>query len=359
MASATHIHARCPNPKCRREYRVKAEFIGKTATCKGCCTKFVLAVENNAAISAGIGRSPAIPAISSAASLPRSFPPEILKGFTRVGLAKPVEMSHSLSRTYTDVLRDSEEIASSISFEPMHEHQCAQVRESLSACFGTVEYKHIHTSIRRRLLAFSCALLAFVVGQILFLPMMMGFFGNTRSEPGAGQVLAEIMSVILAIGVHYYVTQYRRAKRLTPDRPSFGRRLLNVPRAFSKFVDRFVNPHGLGARPDGVPEAFPSKNDRVLLIREPQRTLFVIPRQKSRNAPGGLFGSQAKENYFDCRNHVSHLGNRSPLLRYPVQACQASYARPAVIRTQIVECTPRIFQIRGSLRQPAWTGRTT
>jgi hypothetical protein len=35
--------ARCPNPACGREYRVKPESLGKTATCKGCGQTFVLA----------------------------------------------------------------------------------------------------------------------------------------------------------------------------------------------------------------------------------------------------------------------------------------------------------------------------
>lgn len=42
MPTGTFIKTRCPNPECRREFRVKAEFAGKTATCKGCGQKFVL-----------------------------------------------------------------------------------------------------------------------------------------------------------------------------------------------------------------------------------------------------------------------------------------------------------------------------
>lgn len=113
-----------------------------------------------------------------------------------------------------------------------------------------------------------------------------------------------MLSLVLATGVYHSVAQYRRAKRLTPDRPSFGRRLLNVPRAFFKCWDRFLNPHGVGPRPDGVPEPFSSKKDEVLVIREPRRTLLTVPKRNSRNVPGGLFGTQAKENYFEAREAI-------------------------------------------------------
>lgn len=147
MASATHIHARCPNPNCRREYRVKAEFIGKTATCKGCGTKFVLVVENDTARSGGKGRSSADSPISSASAPALAVPTCVLKGFSQVGLRNAVEMPLFLRPTYADVLRVSEEIANAVSSEPMDEAQRKQYRDSVCASFGTVEYKHVRTSI--------------------------------------------------------------------------------------------------------------------------------------------------------------------------------------------------------------------
>lgn len=42
MSADPYIKTRCPTPKCRREYRVKAEFVGKTVTCKGCAKQFVV-----------------------------------------------------------------------------------------------------------------------------------------------------------------------------------------------------------------------------------------------------------------------------------------------------------------------------
>lgn len=40
----TYVQTRCPNPACtHRDYKVKAAFIGRTAACKGCGTRFILA----------------------------------------------------------------------------------------------------------------------------------------------------------------------------------------------------------------------------------------------------------------------------------------------------------------------------
>lgn len=49
MPTGTFIHTRCANPECRREYRVKAEFEGKSATCKACGHRFPLIPEFTAA----------------------------------------------------------------------------------------------------------------------------------------------------------------------------------------------------------------------------------------------------------------------------------------------------------------------
>lgn len=54
--------ARCPNPACGREYRVKPESLGKTATCKGCGQTFVLAATSPQVVHQAPARSiPAAP----------------------------------------------------------------------------------------------------------------------------------------------------------------------------------------------------------------------------------------------------------------------------------------------------------
>jgi cell division protein FtsB len=60
MPTETYIQTRCPNPQCRREYRVKAELVGKTASCKGCGKEFILSVAARSTLIPSVGDGPAI-----------------------------------------------------------------------------------------------------------------------------------------------------------------------------------------------------------------------------------------------------------------------------------------------------------
>ena len=53
--SHAYIQVRCPNPACGREYRVKAEFSGRTVTCKGCNRKFAITLAPATAPAAPVG----------------------------------------------------------------------------------------------------------------------------------------------------------------------------------------------------------------------------------------------------------------------------------------------------------------
>ena len=89
MATGVYVQTECTNPECRRPYRVKAEFQGKTATCKGCGRSFTLMA----------APQPAIPSPEKPAAVTTTNPVSAERSFEKPGSLRVVGFLVSIALT--------------------------------------------------------------------------------------------------------------------------------------------------------------------------------------------------------------------------------------------------------------------